>query len=176
MDFCFLERLVTYCYFFRGSSTKLLFMTRIIISLALIFTLPSLALAQSSATFGSLKKNKVNVRIGPGTQYPIIWVYQRYMYPVKILNEYQNWYKIQDTEGEQGWVYKGLISSRRTTLVNEGDPAILYKESDGRIPLYKLEPGVILGLNQCGAYMCEVKLDRTKGWVEKSRLEMLGDS
>lgn len=130
--------------------------------------------APPSFEYGSLRKSEANVRRGPGTQYPIIWVYKRYGWPVEVLEEYQSWYKIRDVEGEEGWLYKSLLSKRRTVLVSEGEPLTMYKKADGRGALYKFMPGVILELSSCGKFQCEVEYDNETGWVMKDRLLMLG--
>ena len=46
--------------------------------------------------FISLRANKVNMRTGPGGQYPIEWLYRRRSLPVKVVAEYENWRKIRD--------------------------------------------------------------------------------
>ena len=124
--------------------------------------------------YASLRKDEVNVRAGPGKQYPILWVFRKRSYPVEIIAEYQSWYKIRDPEGEEGWVYNKLISKKlKTALVVGKKNALMYQEADLTIPLYKLEPGVIVGVNQCSEIVCQVYLDRNKGWIRKSNLSMV---
>lgn len=125
--------------------------------------------------YGSLRKSEANVRRGPGTQYPIVWIYKRYGWPVEVLAEYQSWYKIRDVEGEEGWIYRSLLSKRRTVIVDDGGPVTMFKEADGRKPLYKFAPGVILELSSCGEFQCEVSYNKQSGWVMKDRLLMVGE-
>lgn len=127
---------------------------------------------EPEVVFGSMRKNEVNVRSGPGTQFPILWVYKRFGYPVEILNTYQSWYQIRDVEGESGWVYKSLISKRRTSLVTEGDPIVMYKNADATDPLIKFAPNVILAIDHCTPYLCKVVYKNSSGWVIKKRLAM----
>ena len=124
--------------------------------------------------YGSLRKDEVNVRAGPGKQYPILWIFRKRSYPVEIIAEYQYWYKIRDPEGEEGWVYNKLISKKlRTALVKGKKNALMYQEADLTIPLYKLEPGVIVGISQCSELVCQVYLDRNKGWMRRNNLAMV---
>ena len=65
----------------------------------------------------SLGADAVNLRRGPGLDYPIEWRYVRNGYPVQILDEYEAWRRIIDPEGDYGWVHKSLLSGRRTGIV-----------------------------------------------------------
>ena len=80
--------------------------------------------------FVSLKSDQVNVRGGPDQGPRRDWVYTRAGLPVEITAEYENWRRIRDWEGAEGWVYHSLLSGRRTALVS---PA---KASDGRFRIH----------------------------------------
>src|SRR5436305_4699840 len=67
--------------------------------------------------FVSLKSDKVNVRAGPTRDHDVAWIYTRAGLPVEITAEYENWRRIRDWEGAEGWVYHSLLSGRRTGLV-----------------------------------------------------------
>jgi SH3-like domain-containing protein len=144
----------------------------IAISLAFVVTSQPSSTDEMDVMYGSIRQNEANVRSGPGTQYPILWIYKKFGYPVEILRKYQSWYQIRDIEGETGWVYKSLISKRRTTLVSEGKPIVMYREPDATEPLVKFAPGVILAIDHCTQYLCKVVYGNSSGWVIKKRLEM----
>src|SRR5690606_22259481 len=61
--------------------------------------------------------NEVNVRTGPGTRYPIQWVYLRRGWPVEVIEEYELWLQIRDIDGDTGWVHRNLLSGRRTLVI-----------------------------------------------------------
>jgi SH3-like domain-containing protein len=122
--------------------------------------------------YGSIGKSEANVRSGPGTQYPILWIYKKFGYPVEILRKYQSWYQIKDIEGETGWVFKSLISKRRTSLVSEGKALVMYRQADATEPFIKFAPGVILAIDHCTPHLCKVVYGNSSGWVIKKRLEM----
>ena len=94
-------------------------------------------------------------------------------WPVMILAKYDNWYKIRDVEGEEGWTYIGMVSGEQTAIVSTGEPAVLYKKADGSKPLYRLEQGVVVGIEQCGELQCEVSVRGSNGWLSKERLVQL---
>ena len=63
--------------------------------------------------FASLDSNEVNLRAGPGTDYPILWVYQRKGLPVEIIQEFDTWRRIRDRDGTVGWVQQNQLSGKR---------------------------------------------------------------
>ncbi|HDO53069.1 MAG TPA: hypothetical protein ENH05_10080, partial [Rhizobiales bacterium] len=67
--------------------------------------------------FVSLKSDRVNVRKGPSIGHAVAWVFSRAGLPVEVLAGSENWSKIRDSEGSEGWVFRGLLSGRRTALV-----------------------------------------------------------
>ena len=156
-----------------------------VLCLALTLVLP--ALAQSPTVpntpggktfprYASLKKGEVNVRSGPGNQYPILWVYNRAGYPVQLLTRYDNYFKLKDVEGEEGWVYIGMVSGQDTALVTGPSPAPLYRRDDTTSNLVaKLAPGVVVELDKapCTTALCEVTVEGLGGYVPKVNLTML---
>src|SRR5437016_8457747 len=78
--------------------------------------------------FVSLKADKVNLRAGPTREHDVTWVFTRAGLPVEITAESENWRRIRDSEGTEGWVYHSLLSSRRTVL---GAPWSEEEESFG---------------------------------------------
>ena len=66
----------------------------------------------------SLKRGEVNVRSGPGAEYPLLWTYHRNGYPVALLARFDNYLKIRDNEGEEGWVHVAMVGKRLTALVS----------------------------------------------------------
>lgn len=124
--------------------------------------------------YASLKKGEVNVRSGPGNQYPTLWVYQRSGYPVQLLARYDNYFKVRDVEGEEGWVYIGLISGKKTGLVGGKEPLPLYRRADTASDiLARLGPGVVVALDGCNASHCKVDVDGYSGWLARDKLLMV---
>ena len=65
----------------------------------LAVTLASTALAQDEREvpyWASISSGQVNMRTGPGENYPAIWLYQRRDLPIKVVQRYDNWRKIED--------------------------------------------------------------------------------
>ena len=65
----------------------------------------------------SLKSDDTNIRVGPSKNYPIEIKYIVKNYPLKVLEEYEDWRKVQDFKNNIGWIHKSLISGTRTGIV-----------------------------------------------------------
>lgn len=126
-----------------------------------------------AATYMSLKSNEINVRAGPGTQYPILWVFQRKGWPVEIVDKYQHWYRIRDVEGEEGWIHYALLSRRQTGIINAPRGAIIYRQPEAKGPLARLESGNVVELLECGEVLCRVEQHGIRGWLSKNQLLMV---
>src|SRR3954465_6675670 len=65
----------------------------------------------------SLTSDHVNVRAGPAKDNDVAWVDTRSGLPVEITAEFENWRRVRDSEGAEGWVYHSMLSGRRTAVV-----------------------------------------------------------
>ena len=124
--------------------------------------------------FVSLKSSRVNVRRGPAQDHEVVWVFVRAGLPVEITQEFENWRKIRDWEGDEGWVFHSLLSGRRTVMVtpweNSGTSALRSAaEPDARIVAH-LEPNVLAEASQCDGTWCRIHGDSYEGWIEQEKL------
>ena len=121
--------------------------------------------------FASLASDEVNMRTGPGSQYPIRWVYRRRGLPVKIVDESDQWRQVVDPEGERGWIHSSLLSRRHTVLVvGEGVAEMKRSPAADARTLLRIEPGVIVELVDCEGDWCLVDLEGDRGWLRRQRL------
>ena len=122
----------------------------------------------------SLKSDHVNVRAGPTKDNDVAWVYTRSGLPVEITAEFENWRRVRDSEGAEGWVYHSLLSGRRTAVVTtktKEDFAPLYDRADsGSAVAARLQAGVVAQVKHCAAGWCRVTGNGFDGWVEQQRL------
>ncbi|WP_453960683.1 SH3 domain-containing protein [Amorphus suaedae] len=123
--------------------------------------------------FVSLKSAEVNVRAGPGTDYAVKWTFKRTGWPVEVVQEFDNWRRIRDSDGAEGWVYHSLLSSRRTALVApwRTDPVPIYVAADdnGRVAAL-LEPKVLGDVKSCDGAWCEVSGSNWHGFISQKTL------
>ncbi len=125
--------------------------------------------------FVSLKSGRVNVRKGPSLEHPVAWVFSRVGLTVEVVSESDNWRRIRDSEGAQGWVFHSLLSGRRTALVmpwvTEKKAIPLYaRASTGGTVVAQLEPGVLGSLLSCDGEWCNFSVDSVSGWIEQEKL------
>ncbi len=67
--------------------------------------------------YASLRADAVNLRGGPGTRYPIQWVYRRRDLPVRIEREFDVWRLVEDSDGVKGWVHQATLVGTRTFVI-----------------------------------------------------------
>ena len=125
--------------------------------------------------FVSLKSDRVNVRKGPSADQAIVWVFSRAGLPVEIIAESDNWRRVRDSEGADGWVFHGLLSGRRTVLVSP------WTKTPENVPLYsrkstsagtvaELAPSVLGNVLSCDGEWCELAIDDYSGFVQQDKL------
>jgi SH3-like domain-containing protein len=147
-----------------------------LLGLFVLFPLVSVAQETGPVTdlpmprFVSLKSNEINMRRGPGLQYPIDWVYRRKHLPVEVVAEFENWRKIKDWEGETGWVYHSLLSGRRTVRVMTETTALKEKADNGSETVAWLERGVLGLIESCSGTWCLVNVQGHKGYLSSPGL------
>jgi len=118
--------------------------------------------------FVSLASAEVNLRAGPGRQYPIEVVYRRPRMPVEVIDEFENWRRIRDWEGTVGWVHGSLLSGKRTLRVLGEELVALRRSPRDEAPtVAQAEPGAIGELERCEAGWCQVTLGGFDGWLRR---------
>lgn len=137
---------------------------------------PEAGLAANSVTglpiprFVSIRSEPVNVRSGPGERYPVLWVLRKRGMPVQVIAEYENWRKIRDWMGTEGWVHQALVTSHRSVVIHPGT-AVLRADPDYIArPLARIETGVVARVESCAADWCHVEIDQLDGWISKDSL------
>lgn len=120
--------------------------------------------------FVSLKSSEVNWRVGPGTRYPIEWVYHRANWPVEIIEEFGHWREIRDIEGTTGWVHKGLLSGTRYAIIT-GEQRPLYLAPDARsVVVMEARANVSGQLLRCSEQWCQLDINDKRGWIRRDHL------
>jgi len=120
--------------------------------------------------FVSLRADEVNMRTGPGVQYPVEWVYVRKDLPVEVIAEFETWRKIRDWEGTQGWVHQSMLRGTRTVLLRDRLRVLRQDPEDGAPAVARLEPGVIGELDRCAGAWCRIEVEGLKGWIRRGEI------
>jgi len=116
----------------------------------------------------SLKSDDANIRVGPSKNYPIEIKYIKKNYPLKVLEEYEDWRKVEDFQKNFGWIHKSLISGNRTGIILSKDNKNidLLNTLDGDI-IGEIGKGNIVYIKKCKIDWCFVSIENFKGWVDK---------
>lgn len=129
--------------------------------------------------FVSLKSDRVNMRTGPGTEYPTAWVFQRAGLPVEVIKEFEAWRQVRDADGATGWVLQSLLSGRRTALVlpweiKTGQPVpeveLRADDREDALVVATVEAGVIANIRSCDGRWCFVAIGDYRGYVSQGKL------
>jgi len=124
--------------------------------------------------FVSLKAGRVNVRVGPGEDYKVAWVFVKSALPVEVIAEFDTWRRVRDSDGQVGWVFHSLLSGKRTAVVTpwtKGDPLPIRAKAiaAASVTAY-LQPGVLASVDQCRGGWCDLSGKGFSGWIEQSKL------
>jgi SH3-like domain-containing protein len=130
--------------------------------------------------FVSLKSDRVNLRQGPGTEYPTAWVFRRAGLPVEVVKEFESWRQVRDAEGTTGWVLGSMLSGRRTAVilpwevkVGQGQQtmAVLRDDDSARAgEVAQVEAGVLASIISCDGKWCRVSVGGFRGYIEQVKL------
>lgn len=127
--------------------------------------------------WASIRKDQpVNMRVGPGEDYKIPWVYHRQHLPMKVLRTKEGWRLVQDPDGARGWMLSQFLTRDRGGYVTGKQPADMREKGEaGAKLLWRLSPGVVGLLGDCKAGWCEFSVGPRSGFVEQARLWGAGE-
>ncbi len=119
--------------------------------------------------FLSLKYNKVNVRYGPGLDYPIKFVYLKKNFPVEVIDEKENFRKILDYKNNGGWVHSSQLKKNKSLIALE--EKILFNNSTKYSkPIVVVKGGRLLIIKKREKNWLKVATEDYTGWVNNENL------
>ena len=139
----------------------------------LLLALATTASAQDKRPpyWASIASGEAMMRTGPGRNYPGIWLYKRRDLPVRVVQTYPNWRKIQDPDGQQGWMLVTLLSDRRTAIVKPGEPRDIRTKPEANAPIrYRAEAGVVGRIEKCNGTWCRIEVGKRQGWIAQGEI------
>jgi SH3-like domain-containing protein len=119
--------------------------------------------------FAALRADDVNLRTGPGTRYPIDWVYHRRDLPVEIEREFEVWRLISDPDGIKGWVHEATLTGRRGLIVRGEQRTLRKTPAATAAPVAYVKPDVVGRILSCEktSDWCEVQIADYKGYLKR---------
>ena len=140
-------------------------MQKIAVILIFFLSIFTNCIASESNYFLSLKNKKVNVRYGPGFDYPIKYIYKKKSLPVKVIDKKENFRRIIDHKKNSGWIHISQLKKSNSLVVLE-DKIIFSKNSKFSKPLFKLERGRLVIVKKCISNWCKIKSGNYIGWLQ----------
>ena len=116
-------------------------------------------------TFLSLKKERVNVRYGPGFEYPIKYIYKKINLPIKQIDKKENFRRIIDFKNNSGWIHVSQLK-KVNSIIPKTDKILFSRPTNFSKPLAKIEKGRVLLIENCSNNWCMIKTNNYKGWVK----------
>ncbi len=130
--------------------------------------------------FVSLKSDRVNLRAGPGTEYPASWVFRRAGLPVEIIKEFEAWRQVRDADGVDGLGTAELplrpAHGAGAALGGEAGPAAAantdphQRQRERRGPRPSSKPASSPTSTHCDGRWCEVSVEAVHGYIEQKKL------
>ena len=120
--------------------------------------------------FASLKADEGNARRGPALDQRVDWVFVREDMPLQITAEYDNWRRVEDSDGEGGWVHYSLLSGSRTIIVKQDRLLLRVRPEEDATEIALLEQDVVARLETCELDWCRIRAGGYSGWARKTDL------
>ena len=131
----------------------------------LCLSILSIQLINAEEKFLSLKKNKTNVRYGPGIDYPIKYIYRKINLPVKQIDKKENWRRVIFINNNSGWIHWSQLKSSNSVITIE-EKILFKKPSNFSEPIVRLEKGRLLVIKKCEDNWCNIKTNDYMGWIK----------
>jgi SH3-like domain-containing protein len=129
--------------------------------------------------FVSLKARRANMRVGPGKTYAVSWLYTKTGLPLEVVQEFDYWRRVRDSEGTEGWLYHSLLSGKRTAVtapwkkLDNGafEEIVAYsKPSEDASVTLRFQPNVVAEVKTCDGNWCRITHEKGAGWVKQAEL------
>jgi SH3-like domain-containing protein len=147
----------------------------LVLLMALALSVPLAAAAENEPgqklpRFVSLRSDQVNLRVGPGENYPIEWVLTRREMPVEIVREFEHWRMIRDWQGTEGWVHERMLTGKRAVVIKGGVRTLHRLPEIASSAVARAEPGVMARLLECRGNWCRIEAADQTGWLQRGDL------
>ncbi|WP_440930488.1 SH3 domain-containing protein [Candidatus Pelagibacter sp.] len=123
----------------------------------------------SEDIFLSLKKNKVNVRYGPGFNFQVKYVYNKINLPIKQIDQKENFRRIIDLKNNSGWIHVSQLK-KSNSIISLDDKILFTKPTVFSKPLAKIKKGRLLVIKKCSNNWCKITSNEFNGWIEAKNI------
>ena len=137
--------------------------------LCILFLSINIISAKENNYYLALKNNKVNVRYGPGFDYPIKYIYIKKNLPLKIIDKKENFRRIIDFKKNSGWIHISQLKKNKSFILLE-DKILFSKATKYSKPIAKISSGRLLLVKKCKLKWCRVKTENYTGWIKSEKV------
>lgn len=138
-----------------------------VVCLSLFFLISPLSCL--AADYVSVTKDGINIRSGPDPKKELLWeVFKEF--PLQVIKREKEWVQVKDFEGDQGWIFANLVSSKDKRVIVKANTANIRSEpkKDGK-SLATVKYGVVFTpLEKKGEWLKVKHEDGTTGWIAKA--------
>ena len=120
--------------------------------------------------FLTLRYDKVNLRQGPSSEYPVKIFYKKKFLPVLVQDQSDNFRKIRDHENNTGWIHVSQLSKKKAAIVIDEQLIMFKNPTVYSKPIAILKKGRLTKIIKCKDKWCKAKSDKYKGWLKKDGL------
>ena len=130
----------------------------------------SLSVAGHAEEYGSVKNDAVNIRSGPSTKSTVIWqVFEGF--PLQVIKREGKWANVVDFEGDEGWIYNTLITSKKSVIVSVETANMRSGPNTGETVIATVKKGVVFEpLEMKGNWIKVSYKNEISGWMHNSLL------
>ena len=125
--------------------------------------------ANENSYYLILKNNEVNVRYGPGFDYPIKYVYKKKNLPIKVIDKKENFKKIIDFKKNSGCIHASQLKKGKSFILLK-DQILFKKPTKYSKPLLKIAKGRLLLVKKCKKKWCMIKTENYTGWIKSENV------
>ncbi len=133
------------------------------------FSFMNILSAEKNNYYLILKNNKVNVRYGPGFDYPIKFIYKKKNLPIRVIDKKENFRRIIDFKNNSGWIHASQLKKGEAFILLE-DQILFKKPTKYSKPILKIAKGRLLVVKKCKKIWCRVKTENYTGWVKSEKV------
>lgn len=139
------------------------FLSRILcLSFLVLLVVPAIGLAAKNV---SVKSTTLNVRTGPGTNFPIsMELFEGY--PLQVIQQKGDWLQVTDFDNDKGWVFAKYVVPGNTVIANGKESINMRtKPSTNATVVATVVRGVVLQKLSTQGKWTKVHSQGATGWI-----------
>ena len=144
-------------------------MLKIILVVLIVFFYQNISFSRDEY-FLTLRYDKVNLRQGPSSEYPVKIFYTKKYLPVLVQDKSENFRKVKDHENNTGWIHISQLSKKKAAIVVNENLIMFKNPTIYSKPIVILEKGRLSKIIKCREEWCKAETGKFKGWLKKEGL------